>query len=156
MIQYYDRFLLYEEYIKYLSQFDKDLKSMSEDTMAEIVADYSMDPDCDWIDIGGSQDPIGFLVICNKEMTSECHPMADYQIAQAYIRGEYRRQGFMTKTVTEYINNHKGIYSFDVIKGNLTARAFWIDLFNKMGAEMYPLAEIRENVECLELFGYSV
>ena len=84
-----------------------------------------------WNDIENDKgDLIGFLV---TSVPPECHPDADYHIAQAYVKPEYRKQGYMTKAVHKQLKAFKGIWCLLILKDNEYAHQFWRKTFESAG-----------------------
>lgn len=137
------KYTLYKEYCLSLGQYDKRLLSADSNSIAH---EYYLDPQTEWIDIYDEDQPVGFLIICFHG--GDCHPEADYCIAQAFILEEHRRKGLMFNTVSEFLQSHKGIYTLDIIKGNEQAEWFWDKVLEANGAEYIDLPEVRRKSVC--------
>lgn len=154
------KFDLYRHYIKELADFDPALSKYSDWEIKSWIICYMTDDNSCWLEIKNhSGEDIGFAIICNHDNIYDCHPDADYTIAQAYIKPEYRRRGLMTDCIIAYIHDHPGIYAYDVIKGNTGADRFWKNLFEKkLDAIQYKLPEVRpvQKSSVFDLHGYKV
>ena len=137
------KYTLYKEYCLSLGKYDKRLLTIDSD---RIVHEYYLDPRAEWIDIYDNGEPVGFLIICLSG--GDCHPDADYCIAQAFILEEHRRKGLMFNTVSEFLQSHKGIYTLDVIQGNEQAEWFWDKVLEANNAEYIYLPEVRRENIC--------
>lgn len=141
-IQELQRFRLYRNYVKELSEYDRELAKYTKNEIDEWARRYMYDPYSAWIDIVVRDDLVGFVIISSTD--GDCHPDCDFYINQAYIRPEYRNHGYMTGIVKNFINNNPGKYGYDVIVGNKKADRFWQDLFEDMGGIRVPLTRIRD------------
>lgn len=154
-----NRVSLYREYIKELRQYAPDWLDEENDPIWEkTTIEYLSDPFSDWIPICADEKEVGFFIVCKRG--GDCHPDAEYTISQAYIQKKYRRRGLMANAVVSYILNHtKGIYCYDVLKGNVSADDFWRILFTeKVRSTRVYLPEVRGKMErkYLNLYGYRV
>ena len=133
---------LLKDYLNEL-QTTYDIPPLSEVMENDAYHEYMLQQkdNMEWIDIyaNDGNKPIGFVMIASEPCY---HPDVDYYIAEAYISPEFRRQGLMTTTVSEFINAHDGIYSLFVIKDNLKANSFWTRLFVNHGYGPYTLTDV--------------
>ncbi len=149
---------LYRNYCLELSAYDPGIREIAEneDILDDTVASYICDST--WIDIfSGNGDFVGFAIFSTNE--KECHPDADREICQVYVKKEYRRQGLASEVIIPYIQEHPGLYSLDILNGNTTASRFWNEIFASLGARYVELPEVRTDKEMLSyltLYGYDV
>lgn len=106
----------------------------------------------EWIDIWSDGECAGFLIIGRKP---NCHPDADFYIAESYILPSYRRKGIMSKAVSEFVRLHSGIYCLLILKRNHYAKAFWKKLFNSLGYKYRYLRDVGATNETCEQYGFS-
>lgn len=108
----------------------------------ELFQNYYASADSRWIDIYSDQpkkDPVGFLVV---GFPPNCHPNANFYIEEAYIRPEYRRRGFMSAAVSDFVQGNPGVYCLFVVRGNEGAYGFWKGIFGKNGYTPCYLADV--------------
>lgn len=84
---------------------------------------------------------IAFLIVTRKG--GDCHPMADYTIAQLYVKPDFRRHGIAGDLVRNFVNSHGGTYAYDIINNNKPEEAFWKKLISENGWEDAELPEVR-------------
>ena len=146
---------LYVTYMEELYTIEG-LELLSEHKLNEYFTDIIENPYLEWIDIylPNLNEPVGFLVIAKYP---ECHPDADYYIAETYIKPEYRRQNIMLTTVSNYIKNHTGIYSLFIASKNDVAKKFWERVFKNVNYVPIYLSEepIREPSPHFIQYGYK-
>lgn len=109
----------------------------------------------EWIDIfaDGSDEPIGFLIVGEQE---NCYPDANYYIEELYIVPEFRNKGLASATVTDFLNNHKGVYCLFIINDNNIAKTFWNKVFTNcqyITTELYD--EYSDRYTYCKLYGYK-
>lgn len=148
---------LYQEYCRELDLY-RSIPIVADDSTVDIWCDdYINDPNCTWRNIFDKEsgDLVGFLIIGKNG--SEKHPDADYGIAQAYVKPEFRKIGLMTSAVHEYLEKHNGIYSLLVIKNNEYALKFWSKLFAGADYKTCNLDErfVNDNGDELVLLGFK-
>ena len=152
--------ILYREYIKELRVYAPEwLEPETFPIWEGTVKEYLSDPFSEWIHIKeqGSNEDIGFVIIARQG--GDCHPDANFTIAQSFVKKEYRNKGYMTEAIVKFAKKHKGIYCYDVLKGNNLADLFWETLFTeKLNAKRVYLPEVRGIMErkYLNLYGYRV
>lgn len=83
-------------------------------------------------------DMIGFWVLGAK---GNCHPDADYFIAESYIKPEYRREGIMSDRISDWIKTYGGMFCLFVLNNNEIAKKFWNKLFDDLGYEKFELSD---------------
>ncbi|MCD7871788.1 MAG: GNAT family N-acetyltransferase, partial [Clostridiales bacterium] len=138
MSVYLEKIELYKKYVAELDQIagrgpmpEGQAKNTAE---VYINADYAH-----WENIWAADGKLaGFLVVCREP---ECHPDADYFIAQLYVRPEYRRQGYAKKAVLGFLGKHSGKYCKLMIEKNTAAYAFWDAIKAEVHAEDVVLAK---------------
>lgn len=135
--------LLYKEYIKELGRYNEDIASMTDMDIMETVRSYKRQKDTEWIDIYYNEKIVGFLIISSNE--DECHPDADKDICQLYVMPQYRRHRLAYNAVFNYLSSHPGLYSYDIINGNITASNFWNKTLSSLGAKYFELKEVRND-----------
>lgn len=150
---------LYRKYVQSIRPFAPDWIEPETDAIWErIVKEYMDDPFTDWVRVCADGVPVGFLIVCRKG--GDCHPDADYTIGQTFVSEGYRRMGLMKRAVVEYVESHpKGIYCYDILKGNDGAESFWNIIFTEaLAAKRVYLPEIRGHMErkYVNLYGYKV
>ena len=85
------------------------------------------------------QDIIGFWVL---GANGNCHPDADYFIAEAYIKPEYRREGIMSDRISDWIKTYGGKFCLFVLSKNEIAKKFWNKLFADLDYEECELRDV--------------
>ncbi len=148
------RLILFKEYWKELSKYDPKMLEDSERKIIKWAKKYLSEEKCHWIDIRHGKEVIGFVII--SESGGDCHPDVDYSINQAYVKPSHRNLGYMSGTVLFFLDSHRGLYSYDVLHGNDTARRFWLHIFDMLYGKPIRLDEVREDVGNLELFGFEI
>lgn len=108
--------------------------------------------DTRWIDIEKDDEPIGFLMIGTGE---NCHPDADYYIADAYIKPEYRRRGYMSGVLREVIDKHPGIYCLLILNENSIGKIFWYTFFRREGFKPHYLSDVGTGDELCTQYGWA-
>lgn len=152
-----DDILIYKEYIKELGQYDDYLASMSDMDIADTVYAYRYQEDTEWVDIYYNRRIVGFMIVSSND--GECHPDADKEICQIYVRPEYRRKHLAYSTVANYLMSHPGIYSYDIFKTNNQAQEFWESVLKRVHARTVDLNEVRTDpkvIKNLDLYGCVV
>lgn len=144
-----NKFNLYTAYCHELNQYMQS-QPMTALEITKAANHYASTNDVYWIDIKDGDDIVGFLII-GKPDTPECHPDADYGIAQAYVMPEYRGRGYMSEAVQGFAAKHPGAYSLLIIKQNEPALKFWAKLISSSGYKLYPLDSRYVNDEHCEL-----
>ena len=137
---------LYKEYVTDISQYFFVTPRMSEEEAEQTAQEYLEDPYAQVMPIYAGEEatassPAGFLIVCRKG--GDCHPNADYFIAQLYVKKEYREKKLAQKAVSAFVSSHPGIYCYDVLLQNLPAILFWRYMEKKYGWEKVKLREIR-------------
>lgn len=151
------RYGLYRKYIKELAKYDHELRYITPTEVNDWAKEYIEDKKyTTWIDLYHENKIIGFIIITHNG--EDCHPDCDHFISQTYVLPEHRRNGYVTKTIIEYMKKYPGIYGYDVIIGNNKAKEFWTKLFDNIKANPVQLKRYRdEDIETkLDLFGYQV
>ena len=152
------RIELYNEYFNILAAYDDDMQDVSVGEINDIAINYAMDPNAAWIDISDGDMIVGFLIVCSNEDEAECHPDADYTIAQAYVSKDHRRKGLMSRAVEDFMYDHPGVYAYDTLKGNEPAEIFWNKLWDRLLLTIRRtyLPEVREDADNIRLHGITV
>lgn len=88
-------------------------------------------------------DIIGFWILGQN---GNCHPDADYFIAETYIRPEYRREGIMSDRISDWIKTYGGKFCLFVLSKNEVAKKFWENVFDRCGYEPYELSDIANDM----------
>lgn len=133
------RIRLYEDYIKELSTFEPELTKYSSEQIVGWAEDYMAK--AIWVDIYKTADIVGFFIIGTS--ADNCHPDCDYYISQAYLDPAYRKQGLMTSTAVDFIDEHQGLYGYDVLKDNQYADFYWKKMFKSVGGRPIDLDRVR-------------
>lgn len=98
-------------------------------------------------------DIIGFWILGQN---GNCHPDADYFIAETYIRPEYRREGIMSDRISDWIKTYGGKFCLFVLSKNEVAKKFWENVFDRCGYEPYELSDVADDMNGhLIQFGYK-
>ena len=150
------RLNLFEEYWKELSIYDITMRNEEPSEVRQFAFKYIVDEHCQWLDVLEGGKIVGFLIVADNASEESCHPYTDYTICQAFVSCGYRNQGYMSDKVLSFLHTHRGTYSLDVIRGNHSARHFWIRIFDMVRAERIKIEEVRRDVDQLELLGFSV
>ena len=130
---------IYYEYCLELNQYcDEDISDRAESD--KYCDDLRTGTYYKWIDIENDNGQlIGFLVTSQID----CHPDADFHVAQSFVKPEYRKQGYMTKAVHEQLKKNKGIWCLLILKDNEYAYKFWNDVFKSAGYEWKRLKPVK-------------
>lgn len=88
-------------------------------------------------------DIIGFWILGQNR---NCHPDADYFIAETYIRPEYRREGIMSDRISDWIKTYGGKFCLFVLSKNEVAKKFWKNVFDRCGYEPYELSDVADDM----------
>ena len=143
------RFNMFKDYIRELHG----IEGLREMTDAEILDQYikiRSGINEAWADIYQEESPrtdadlIGFWV---HGINGNCHPDADEFIAEAYIRPEYRREGIMSETISNWIKTYGGKICLFALSKNEVAKKFWLSLFEKIGYEPYQLSKVADDMD---------
>lgn len=101
-----------------------------------------------WYDVyTPTNELVGFAVI---SLNNNSDFNFDYEISDAFVRKKHRGKGYMTKTISEFVKNHKGKYLLHILKCDDIAIKFWNDLFKKLG---YKRARVDKNIEAIKDYG---
>lgn len=124
-------------------------------TSRSFVRSAILNPDVyEWVDVVCNDEIVGFLLICLKP--TACIG-CDLAIEAAYVKPEFRKQGLMTKAVTEYVTAHPCVWSLIVIRKNVHARKFWLNLFGNLGYKRIYTLEFEDGLpDSEELFGFCL
>lgn len=127
---------LYLDYCHELARIDPEqFTDFTDEDAVEVAEDY--EASAYWCDIIDEEELCGFVIFA---VAPECHPDADYFIAQAFVSPAYRKKGLMTDAVKDFIKLHPGIYCALVIKDNKSANDFWQKLMKSIGYKDYELS----------------
>ena len=133
------KFKMFCDYIDELQDIKK-VPRLNRWQLEKLYLEYINTECSDWIDIFSDNGKlIGFAII---GYYPNCHPDAEVYITEAYIIPEYRRQGYMHKTITQYIKNNHGTYCLFIVKNNDIALQFWQKVFADNGYKQIELADI--------------
>lgn len=131
LVTYSMRMALYDEYCKELAQYDpeiyKDPQKVNKWASEYITEGWT------WVDITLCGQIVGFVIIGEKSKGHDVHPQFDYFIEQTFILPEYRRNGFVSRSLMSFIKYHKGRYGLEVLQKNFKAQEFWKDLISRVG-----------------------
>lgn len=105
-----------------------------------------------WVNVIANGNIVGFFIIGTGE---NCHPDADYYIQEAYIQPEYRRKGYMSYAISEYVKRHRGIYCLLILNKNYIAKTFWPEVFRKLGYMPRPLSDVGATDEDCQQYGFE-
>lgn len=106
-----------------------------------------------WVNVIANGNIVGFFIIGTGE---NCHPDADYYIQEAYIKPEYRRKGYMSYAISDYVKRHAGIYCLFILNNNQIGHAFWHVLFDRIGYKPYDLTDVGAADEDCTQYGFAL
>lgn len=116
-------------------------------------AEARMGPCSKWIDVCDEQGKvIGFLIVGWKE---NCHPAAHWFVQDAYIKPEYRKLGYMTRAVSNYVRENPGTYCLFVLTKNQYAYHFWHKVFEQLGYQPHALCDVGAGDEHCIQYGFA-
>lgn len=119
---------LYRNYISELGQYSK--RILKKPATKEEINDINTNPLLEKYFITDETGKlIGFCLIGFDQNTQ---PGTDWFIAEFYISPMFRRQGYGTASITEFLKTHPGNYCYFVLKENQQAYEFW----NKVRTEL--------------------
>ena len=143
------RFKLFANYINELYDIEG-LPRLSKTEIQNLFNWIYNNPYFKWIDVRNlctssmsNDDVIGFLIIGEEK---ECHPQADYYIAETYIMPEYRRRHIMSEVIMDFIKTYGGKYCLFIASQNSIAKQFWQKIFQQTNYVQFNLPE-RTNIE---------
>lgn len=146
------RFAMFCDYLNEL-QCMKGLQPLGALKLGELYTSYARSKNSVWGDIyaEGGETVVGFLIIGHSP---NCHPDADFYIEEAYIKPEYRRQGYMSAAVSRFISEHQGTYCLFILNNNTAAQHFWPKLFAELGYLPCDLADVGAGDQYCTQYGY--
>lgn len=155
MSTYEEKHALYQQYIRELDTFRETPIQMPENEVRKICDEYINASNSSWKNIHDpvSKKLVGFVII-GKEFP-EKHPDSLCSVAQAYVLPEFRKKGFMTAVMADYMTGHKGIYSLLIMEENEYAKGFWKRFFKKEGYKEVPLEPAPGGYKGAQLYGYA-
>ena len=146
--------LRYQMLCNYLDELweIKGLPPQSQLEKKSFFAEVTSNDYTQWIDVWERDELIGFLIM---GAAPNCHPDADYYVEEAYIKPAFRRKGYMSSAVSEFIQTHKGVYCFFVLNKNNGAKTFWSKLFVKLGYGPCHLRDVGAGDEYCTQYGFK-
>ena len=144
----------YQMFSDYLAELQKMLgwKDVDDEKTRILFSRCTEYEHAKWVDIRVDGDVIGFFIIGTHE---NCHPSADYYIQEAYIKPEYRRRGYMSRSLGIYISHYPGVYCLLILNKNEVAHKFWPAMFEKIGYVPYELEDVDATDEHCEQYGFA-
>lgn len=130
----------------------KGLSPQSQMEKMEFFREITSNDYTQWIDVQADNELIGFLIIGTAP---NCHPDADYYVEEAYIKPEFRRKNYMFSAVSEFVQNHKGVYCLFVLDRNNAAKSFWKKAFAKNGYLPCYLRDVGAGDEYCTQYGFK-
>ena len=90
------------------------IKPLDDESMKFLYDSYITETKVEWVNVfSDTGDVIGFFII---DFYPNCHPDADFYIEEAYIVPEYRKCGYMSKAISQYVNTNPGTYFYFIVK----------------------------------------
>lgn len=146
----YDRYDLYCLATNEVAEF-LDLGEVDTDILDFTFDDIMSGLDYVWMDIKNDENKlIGYLSILLKP---EIYPGIDFDIESMYILPEYRRQGYMSKTVKRFLDENFGGYSYCVIKEDEVTANFWQKVISDNNCKPIDVDDVYNYVN-LEIRGF--
>lgn len=153
------RYNMFRDYLQELQEIEE-YRYMSDEAILESYINARSGVTEFWMDIYPDEadkcaarrtkhDIIGFWILGKN---GNCHPDADYFIAEAYIKPEYRREGIMSDRISDWIEKHRktgnrnGKFCLFVLSKNEVAKKFWKHVFDRCGYEPYKLSDIADDL----------
>ena len=130
-----ERIKIFKNYADELSSIAGELLFTPQEAEKTVV-DYSLRDWYEWHDICDNGKEVGFIIIATAP---QCHSMADFYIANAYVKPEYRKKGLAEKCLKNILDQHPGRYCYNVIKKNKKADEIWKKIFGRAGYEYIDL-----------------
>ena len=153
------RYNMFRDYLQELQEIEE-YRYMSDEAILESYINARSGVTEFWMDIYPDEadkcaarhtkhDIIGFWILGKN---GNCHPDADYFIAEAYIKPEYRREGIMSDRISDWIKkyrktgNRNGKFCLFVLSKNEVAKKFWKHVFDRCGYKPYKLSDIADDL----------
>ena len=141
----------------YLNELQKikGLSPLSSEELNSVCSPYFDAKNTKWIDIYDGKhgkDIIGFLII---GFPPNCHPDTNFYIEEAYIKPQYRRQGYMSSVASKFIKDNPGSYCLFILNRNEAALQFWHKVFAQCGYVPCFLCDVGAGDAYCKQFGFK-
>lgn len=95
---------------------------------------------------------IGFYIIQKLDDEQRYESDCEWYISEAYIMPSYRKQGFMTGCMYDFVMHHEGNIGLVVIDNNTKALKFWKSTMKNHGYTCERVPELSSDIESFYRF----